>query len=768
MASQLKKAMILGLLIAGLGSCASFIPNVHGLEESLGLHLLFHLRGPVDPPSEVAIVALDQSSAQQLGLPDQPEAWPRHLHGRLVSRLHQQGTAVIAFDLHFHRPRTVEEDTRFARSLKQAGNVVLCAYLDQQSMQVQAGSTGPGGSPQTVANIETIVPPIDRLAAQSADIAPFPLPKTPVRLSRYWPFRPTAGDCPSLPVVAFKRYLLARYPDVSRCIEEGLPRVDVPVARAASQETSGLERLVSIKQRLRAELQSNPSRLPKLIAAVEQRFGSGSPAAIMSASLLKAYAGSETRWLDFYGPPGSIRTVSFIDVLQDETAADADPFGFRNAAVFVGVSEDLRPEHQDTFYTVFSQPNGKDLSGVEIAATAFANLLEDKTVQPVPPLLHLLIVTVWGLGIGLAGRFLKPLSCAVLCLILGAGYLALTTAHFSQTGLWYPIIIPLGLQLPVGYVASLAWRHLDTAKEKDSIRRAFQYHLPKTVVDELVEDLGSIGSGRIVQGTCLCTDARRYTSLSESMHPLELSRLLNDYYQTLFTPVRDLGGVVSDIKGDSMMAFWASTSGTELQQRQQACLAALQIDAASKTLSQTHPSLHLETNIAVHSGQMAIGTVGAVDHYEYRAVGDIVNTVSRLETVNKHLGTSILVSGSVVDGLNGFCLRNVGVFLLEGKSQPLSVSELLCRQDEATHAQKEICRLFSMALEAYRNRQWAQAMSLFGRVLSLRPGDGPSLFYARLCNELSTSPPDGAWDGSIALRAGQEVSPAVAEPVSSC
>jgi len=88
-------------------------------------------------------------------------------------------------------------------------------------------------------------------------------------------------------------------------------------------------------------------------------------------ALLAMYLGPERRYLNFYGPPRSIPTWSYGDVLSATVEQLAS---FRDKVVFVGFSEERQPEQIDNFYTVFSQSNGLDLSGVEIGATAFANL----------------------------------------------------------------------------------------------------------------------------------------------------------------------------------------------------------------------------------------------------------------------------------------------------------------------------------------------------------------------------------------------------------
>ena len=108
----------------------------------------------------------------------------------------------------------------------------------------------------------------------------------------------------------------------------------------------------------------------------------------------------------------------------------------------------------------------------------------------------------------------------------------------------------------------------------------------------------------------------------------------------------------------------------------------------------------LPTRIGLHSGQMVLGHVGAMDHYEYRAVGDIVNTAARIERLNKLFRTRMLASDDLLFGLDDFLTRRLGTFLLAGKSKPLVIHELICRQDEAT----ERAALGGRALRGGRGR----------------------------------------------------------------
>src|SRR5436853_175641 len=79
---------------------------------------------------EGTVVAIDEQSAQKLGLPSKPSEWPRDLHAQLVERLAQAGARVICFDLTFDTPsRTPQHDVEFAAAIDRAANVVLTDSL---------------------------------------------------------------------------------------------------------------------------------------------------------------------------------------------------------------------------------------------------------------------------------------------------------------------------------------------------------------------------------------------------------------------------------------------------------------------------------------------------------------------------------------------------------------------------------------------------------------------------------------------------------------
>ena len=745
--SRLRSAILAGLIISLLGLLLSRLPFGPGLEENVDLYILFKLRGKREPPSNVVIVNIDKVSAEKLDISEDPEEWSRSLHARLTENLARKGAAVIAFDIIFDEARSKEEDDQFAKAIENAQNVVLGELL-----RPEAHSVGDEEGIESLdLSVERLVPPIAPLAESALALAPFPLPKVPVRVSQYWTFKSGAGDRPTLPVVAFQIYALRIYDDLIQLLEklrpsqlERLPKDEHSIIR-----TKGVEQIV---MDLRDAFRENPSAIEEIMEGSQETGPNGVKSREILNSLIKMYQSPDSRYLNFYGPPGTIPTVCYYQALEDQKSNTIPKqVDFDSKAVFIGLSEQLRPEQKDGFHTVFSQPTGVDLSGVEIAATAFSNLTEDLHVRPLSSRAHVVVILIWGTLTGFVCRYFSTLKSAGTLLALGAIYLMAAHHQFKQSGIWYPLVFPLFFQAPFAFFGTFLWRFFETNRERQDARRAISYYLPNELLDQLTKNLGDLKkTDRVVYGTCLFTDAEHYTTLSETMEPRELSQFMDRYFEVLFKPVKKYGGLVVDIKGDSMLALWKAAQ-PDAALRKNACLAALEIAEAVRLFNQSSDTLKLPTRIGLHSGELLLGTVGAVDHYEYRPTGDTVNTASRLEGLNKHLGTLVVVSEDVLDQLDGFMTRELGEFRPEGKSRSISAHELVCRLEDCTEEQERLCERFAKALRAFKKQLWDEAESIFKESLRLYGRDGPSKFYLKKCQEYKANPPEEKWDGIVHL-----------------
>jgi adenylate cyclase len=354
--------------------------------------------------------------------------------------------------------------------------------------------------------------------------------------------------------------------------------------------------------------------------------------------------------------------------------------------------------------------------------------------------------------IGIVCYYLPTLIAVVAALGLSVAYFFFSEYQFKTTGSWYPLVLPLLIQSPLAFFSAVGWKSININRERRHIKKALEYYLPVKAVEQIMKNLGDFKTSKqLVYGICLYTDAEKYTSLSETISPEELSNFMNNYYETIFKPIKQHGGVVTHIAGDSVLAIWVKEQ-SDPALGIQACQAGLEIAKAVDQFNRSSDKLKLPTRIGLHSGNIMLGSMGAMDHYEYHPIGDIVNTSERIQGLNKHLGTRILVSEEVIGQLDGFFTRELGKFLFVGKTKPLSIHELLCPMEEVSDLQRRQCAMFAQVLNAFRRRSWEEAMEGFHGLIKGLEKDGPSLFYLRLCEQYRANPPEESWDGVVRMK----------------
>jgi adenylate cyclase len=746
--SRISKTLLFGLLIAVIGVATSFVEVAHELEENSGLGLLFKLRGVKPAPSEVVIISIDRESSERLSLPDNPDRWPRSLHAQLVEILAKEGASVIIFDLYFVDPRSASEDDLLAEAIRSARNVVLAEPL--KAKDIPASKIA--GVYTAEHRIVETVKPIASVSRAAFASAPFVLPKLPVKVHQYWAFQTAAGDLPTFPVVAFQLYALPAYEEFFGLMKAVHPIAArrLPNSSMAFQE-GGAIRLI---REIRAIFESDPSLAGRMSAELERSdLAKRDPStSALTQSLIGMYGGEDHRYLNYYGPPRSLRTVPFYQVLQsDESSSGGRAIDFNGKAVFVGLSEIALTEKKDSFYTTFSRSDGVFLSGAEIAATAFSNLLQNTPATPVSPPTLLAVVAFWGLLVAALGRIRSAPASALAIGGVSVFYLFAAAFKFQSDGTWYPVIIPLFIQSPMAFGGGVLWNYFETNKERRNIRKALSYYVPDEVVDHLAANIADIRrDDQTLYGACLFTDCEGYTTVSEKISARELSDFMHKYFTAIFEPIRQNGGRIVALKGDAVLAVWRGAEA-ETRMREQACTAALGIAGAVRRFNGSLENFKLPTRIAVHAGEIFFGNIGAEDYYQFGVMGDTVNTASRMDGLNKYLGTEILVSDEVIHNVKGFLTREAGTFLFKGKAQRIRVHELWSRAGEAAEMQRNACTIFAEGLSAFRCRAWPQAKEKFEQSADLLHGDRLSGFYLDLFERYQKHPPKEPWEGVIEL-----------------
>lgn len=735
-----------------LGILGSLLPVLSVAEENLGLHLLYQWRGPEKPQADVVVVAIDRESARAFNLPAAANKWPRSLHARLLERLTASGAAVVAFDLIFHEPQSAANDQVFAAAVADAGNVILTQPIDRRIMPL----ADPTGTWTTRVNIEKMVSAIPVIAEAALGQAPFPLPKIPVKLNQFWRFSPGSGDVPTLPVVAMHVYAMDAFDEFIGLLK----KIDPAAVSALPVEADGKNRarhIIDIIRPLYVLFEKDPTLADRMIAELDRHPLPLSDPNIncLVRALIELYEPGHSRYLNLYGPPGTVDTISYHRLLDPDDSSFGQNIkeipSLKGKAVFIGQTESDWFKANDGFYTAFTDASGMDISGVEIAATAFANLLEDKAVRPLQPTAHVAVLFGWSVVVALVSLYFPTIVSAAGLLLLNSIYIWIASSQFFSGGIWYPLVIPILVQTPAAFMTGLVWKYRKANIERRNIRQAFGHYLPDEVVDRLASNIKSLhASGQVFYSICLFTDAESYTTLSEKLDPESLTQVMNTYYEIIFKPIKENGGIILQVIGDSVLALWtASRPKDELKAA--ACRAAVGITEAVQHYNATAGGHQLPTRIGIHAGEILLGNIGAMDHFEYRPVGDIVNTASRLEGLNKYLGTRMLTSEEALGAKKGFATRLVGRFVFKGKSQPVRVHEILQNNALSAEIRKAVHLKFEAGLQAFELQSWDQADQFFQAALEIDENDGPSKFYRKLCRELRHVPPNASWNGAVRL-----------------
>lgn len=740
MQRSLFRSLGFGGLIALLGMIVAATPLGAGLEEHFGLDSLFRLRGERPAPPGAVVVAIDRDATDAIGTSRHLDRWSRLYHARLVEALTSQGAKAIVFDILFAEPHDNAGDAAFARAMREAGNVAVIHMLTREQQSVNDVS----GAHVGAMAIEQRLYPHEIFSDAALTTSPFVLPKVPTQVRRYWTFKPQSPS--SLPVTALQIFSFQVYGAWRRLWQQVDPGYATRLPPDAGS-TGNKRQVLAMGEALRQSMTKDPSLATRLREVLDRSNEPPEAKRILRA-LIRAYSGDASRILNFYGGPRTVPTLSY-DRILDGSAAQNVPM-VAGKAVFVGFSERRIQAQRDGFVTVFSQADGRDLAGVEIAATAFSNLLAGEEISPLPPRLYWGLILAWGLAMGLACRLLNAPAARLAGLALATAYFITAYHSFAAHYVWMPLAVPLFVQAPAAFILALAWRYRNSSRQRQRLKEAFSYYVPPEVVQRYSDEGNTLeAGGRLMFGTCLFSDAAQYTGLAERLDPAVLGRLVNDYYATVFAPVREQDGIISDVVGDAMLALWAAEeANANLAAR--ACTAALAVvrdTAREANLGHPHG---LPTRIGLHAGPILLGNVGAGDHFEYRAVGDTVNTATRVEGLNKLLGTRVLATEAVVKDTRDVLFRPVGRFVLAGKTQALNVYELLCPELNAPMIREDYLDSYREGMAAFQAGDWESAWKLFCALLREQPQDGPSRYYQRLSKEFRRQPPK-EWDGIIRL-----------------
>ena len=366
--------------------------------------------------------------------------------------------------------------------------------------------------------------------------------------------------------------------------------------------------------------------------------------------------------VNYAGGPGTFQTFSASDVISGRIS------DFENKIVLIGATA---PDLHDDYLVPTSR--GVRMPGVEIHANALQTVLTKRFLKSQSFASVVILIFATAFVSMLVLRFLRNRIALPLLVVLLFGYFVTAVFLFYRglvLNLVYPPLTIIATSLFVlGYSSAVEARH------KKHILSIFGKYVPKDIVTHLVAmekhpELGGVER----EITVMFADIRGFTPLSEKLTPHQAIGLLNHYFGGMVDCIFAQGGTLDKFLGDALMAVFNSP----LKQKDHALKCVKAALAMQKALKKKHSKKvpPIKLGIGINTGPAVIGNMGSPQRLEFTAIGDTVNTASRLCGVAK--GGEIIISEATYEQVKD-CIKvkKLAPVKVKGKEKPLVVYQVL-------------------------------------------------------------------------------------------
>jgi len=151
----------------------------------------------------------------------------------------------------------------------------------------------------------------------------------------------------------------------------------------------------------------------------------------------------------------------------------------------------------------------------------------------------------------------------------------------------------------------------------------------------------------------LFSDIRNFTTFAEQQLPFDVLHLLNRYFDRMGTIIENHQGHIVSFQGDGMMILFPAGGGGSAVASVHCGLEMLEACQALNDYSMKHFGFELRVGIGIDFGRALVGQMGYYRNTQLNAIGDVVNTASRVQGLTKETGANLLVTASVCDRLHG-------------------------------------------------------------------------------------------------------------------
>jgi adenylate cyclase len=182
------------------------------------------------------------------------------------------------------------------------------------------------------------------------------------------------------------------------------------------------------------------------------------------------------------------------------------------------------------------------------------------------------------------------------------------------------------------------------------------------------------GSGTTVRAAIMICDLRDFTRISDNWPRDYVIDLLNDYFDAMSEPIARHGGEILKFMGDGLLAIFPLSQPSACANLLHAVAEARQAMVALNEKNAEIGRAPMNYGIGVHVGDVMYGNIGSRSRLDFTVIGPAVNMASRLETLTKQLGKTVLLSRAFADFVEGdFDLERVGEYPVRGFNDPIEI-----------------------------------------------------------------------------------------------
>lgn len=370
------------------------------------------------------------------------------------------------------------------------------------------------------------------------------------------------------------------------------------------------------------------------------------------AGKMAARIGLHQEWggLIDYSVGDAFNYVPFLQVLEWYRNGDREKLQqvFGGKPVLLGVVLPFSDRLRVPVALAAWEPLNHKVPGVLLHGQILRSMQNHGLIREIPQSLSILLAACAALFWLGRGGYLKS---AVFVAFVG-GMLA-----FAELQLWQSRYLPIGgilLAATQAFVARLAFDAVVQMRERRFLRGTFGHYVSPQILQEIMAGHIKPGLGGEHKRVCvLFADIRDFTALSENMPPEDVITLLDGYFTEMTAAIHKHGGTVDKFIGDGVMAFFGAPQALTSPEKNA-------LEAAQEMLvrlrrynreRQARNLVPLRIGIGLHIGDVVVGHVGSESRHEYTAIGDVVNTASKLEGLSKVLAYPVICSNEVAQAV---------------------------------------------------------------------------------------------------------------------